>query len=71
MAQFSKYQKSASLLSNCQTFMPSAERMLSRAHQMFASRAYTHQYTQQGMTLADFDVAFATVENTLAHYQAL
>ena len=45
--------------------------MFVHRYEMCASRAYTHQYTQQGMTLADFDEAFANVEDTLAHYRAL
>mmetsp|Transcript_5031 Transcript_5031/g.9465 ORF Transcript_5031/g.9465 Transcript_5031/m.9465 type:complete len:438 (-) Transcript_5031:89-1402(-) len=70
-AQFGKYEKAAGLLSNCQTFMPATERMLSHAYGMYESRAYIHQYTQQGMVQADFEEAFAQVEDCLAHYRSI
>ena len=54
-----------------QTFMPATERMLIKAYDMYASRAYTHQYTQQGMPPGDFENAFAQVEDCLAHYRTI
>jgi tubulin delta len=45
--------------------------MLSRAYQMKAAGAYTHQYAEHGVGDFEFEEAFARVEDVLAAYRAL
>lgn len=68
---FSKYEMSATLLSNCQTPCPPVGRMLTRAYQMHAARAFTHQYAEHGVGSGEFEEAFCRVEDVLAAYRAM
>lgn len=69
--KFDKTEMSVTLLSNCQTPCPPIGRMLSRAYQMKAAGAYTHQYAEHGVGGFEFEEAFARVEDVLAAYRAL
>jgi len=69
---FGQREKSAVLLSNGQsTVVDSLERTVARAWNMFASRAYLHQYTSRGLDENDFVDCFAALEQTLADYRNL
>ena len=70
--QFHGYEKSAVLLSNSQSAaLPCLDRTVDRAWQMFASRAYVHQYIRHGLVDADFVDCFATLEQVIANYRQL
>ena len=58
----------ATLLANASCAVVPAQRMLTRAYSMYASRAYCHQYAAHGLEEADFDAAFARVEDAVAAY---
>lgn len=66
-----KYEMAAGLLSNCQSTVLPASRVLSRAYGMFASRAYLHQYYEHGLEVSAFHAAFAVVEDLVARYVTL
>ncbi len=66
--RFGRCDMSATLLANAACAALPAQRMLSRAYAMYASRAYCHQYAAHGLELADFDAAFARVEDAVAAY---
>ncbi|KAH8967425.1 hypothetical protein BDL97_03G077500 [Sphagnum fallax] len=65
------YEMAAGLLSNCQSTVMPASRVLPRAYGMYSARAYLHQYFEHGMDNSSFDAAFATVEDIVARYLAL
>ena len=67
-AQFSRCDMTATLLANASCAVAPAQRMLTRAYSMYASRAYCHQYAAHGLEEADFDAAFARVEDAVAAY---
>jgi len=69
---FGEREKSAVLLSNGQSsIVDGLERTVSCAWNMFASRAYLHQYTSRGLEENDFVDCFATLEQILADYKRL
>lgn len=70
-SRFDGKEMSCTLLSNCQTPCPPIGRMLARAYQMRAARAYAHQYAEHGVGDEEFEQAFARVEDVLATYRAL
>lgn len=67
-ARFSRCDMAATLLANSSCAVAPAQRMLTRAYSMYASRAYCHQYAAHGLEEADFDAAFARVEDAIAAY---
>ena len=65
-------EKSAVLLNNGQSsIIDCLDRTVGRAWNMFASRAYLHQYTSRGLVENDFVDCFATLEQILADYRHL
>ncbi|MCO5556630.1 hypothetical protein L7F22_010181 [Adiantum nelumboides] len=70
-ASLGKYDKFASLLSNCRSAIAPAGHALSRAQTMYASKAYIHHYLKHGLSLDTFDTSFATVQDVLTNYMDL
>lgn len=69
---FGQREKSAVLLSNGQSsIVDCLDRTVGRAWNMFASRAYLHQYTSRGLDENDFVDCFAALEQILADYRRL
>jgi len=69
---FGNREKSAVLLSNGQSsVIDSMDRTVGRAWNMFASRAYLHQYASRGLEENDFVDCFAALEQILANYRQL
>ena len=69
---FGQCEKSAVLLNNGQSsVVDSLDRTVGRAWNMFASRAYLHQYTSHGLDENDFVDCFATLEQILSDYRQL
>ncbi|XP_043565976.1 tubulin delta chain-like [Chiloscyllium plagiosum] len=68
---FNKYEKSASIVSNSQCLQKSLDRIVTKAWDMFASRAYVHQYMKHGISEEDFVDCFTTVEQVIASYSSL
>lgn len=69
---FGQREKTAVLLSNGQSsVIDSLDCTVGRAWNMFASRAYLHQYTHRGLEENDFVDCFAALEQILADYRQL
>ncbi|XP_033627517.1 tubulin delta chain-like isoform X2 [Asterias rubens] len=68
---FHGLEKTAGLLSNCQTPIEPLDRVLSKAWSMFAMRAYVHWYTRHGMTEEEFIDCFASLEQVMHNYREL
>ncbi|XP_070572249.1 tubulin delta chain-like [Ptychodera flava] len=68
---FNLYEKSASLLSNSQSPLVPLNTMVGKAWNMFASRAYVHQYLRYGLNEEDFVDSFAGLEQIVASYTEL
>ncbi|XP_041734681.2 tubulin delta chain-like [Coregonus clupeaformis] len=65
---FNKYEKSATLVSNSQALLRPLDNMMGKAWNMFASRAYIHQYTKFGISEVDFLVSFTSLEQVISSY---
>ncbi|XP_072603715.1 tubulin delta chain isoform X3 [Vulpes vulpes] len=59
---FSKYEKSAALVSNSQFLLKPLDTIVGKAWNMFASKAYIHQYTKFGIEEEDFLDSFTLLE---------
>ena len=68
---FNQYEKSATLLSNSQTLVAPLTSVAQKAWNMFASRAYVHQYLRYGITEDHFLDSFASVEQIIRNYTFL
>uniref|UniRef100_A0A8C0GRG6 Tubulin delta chain n=1 Tax=Chelonoidis abingdonii TaxID=106734 RepID=A0A8C0GRG6_CHEAB len=68
---FNKYEKSASLVSNSQFLLQLMDNIVGKAWNMFASKAYVHQYTKFGIEEEDFLDCFTTLEQVLSSYASL
>ncbi|XP_066430658.1 tubulin delta chain [Eleutherodactylus coqui] len=68
---FNKYEKSATLMSNSQGLLKPLDSIVGKAWNMFASRAYVHQYTKYGMEEEDFLQGFTTLEQIISSYSTL
>jgi len=69
---FGQREKSAVLINNGQSsVVDSLDRTVSRAWNMFASRAYLHQYTSHGLDENNFVDCFAVLEQIVADYKQL
>ncbi|XP_069337191.1 tubulin delta chain isoform X2 [Eulemur rufifrons] len=68
---FSKYEKSASLVSNSQFLVKPLDMIVGKAWNMFASKAYLHQYTKFGIEEEDFLDSFTLLEQVVASYYNL
>ncbi|KAM7413386.1 hypothetical protein PAMA_020669 [Pampus argenteus] len=68
---FNKYEKSATLVSNSQALLKPLDNMVGKAWNMFASRAYIHQYTKFGISEEDFLDSFTSLEQVISSYSEL
>ncbi|KAM3874922.1 tubulin delta chain [Diretmus argenteus] len=68
---FNKYEKSATLVSNSQALLEPLDNMVAKAWNMFASRAYIHQYTKFGISEEDFLDSFTSLEQVISSYKQL
>lgn len=68
---FDKYEKSAALVSNSQLLVKPLDMIVGKAWNMFASKAYIHQYTRFGMEEEDFLDSFTLLEQVVASYGSL
>lgn len=68
---FNKYEKSASLVSNSQFLLKPLDSVVGKAWNMFASKAYIHQYTKFGIEEEDFLDCFTALEQVIASYARL
>ncbi|NWQ66594.1 TBD protein, partial [Neopipo cinnamomea] len=68
---FNKYEKSASLVSNSQFLLKPLDSAVGKAWNMFASKAYIHQYTKFGIEEEDFLDSFTTLEQVISSYTSL
>ncbi|KAG7471305.1 hypothetical protein MATL_G00123040 [Megalops atlanticus] len=68
---FNKYEKSATLVSNSQSLLKPLDHMVGKAWNMFASRAYIHQYTKFGISEEDFLDCFTCLEQVISSYKHL
>ncbi|XP_061073792.1 tubulin delta chain [Conger conger] len=68
---FNRYEKSATLVSNSQSLLRPLDHMVGKAWNMFASRAYVHQYTKFGITEEDFLDSFTCLEQVISSYKHL
>ena len=69
--EFNGHAKSASLLSNAQSFVPPLEQLLDRASSMLQSRAYLHQYARHGLEASVMADALMSLEQVLLDYKRL
>ncbi|XP_019950489.1 tubulin delta chain [Paralichthys olivaceus] len=68
---FNKYEKSATLVSNSQALLRPLDHMVRKAWNMFASRAYIHQYVKFGISEEDFLDSFTSLEQVISSYSQL
>ncbi|XP_075575958.1 tubulin delta chain isoform X3 [Pelecanus crispus] len=68
---FNKYEKSASLVSNSQFLLKPLDNVVRKAWNMFASKAYIHQYTKFGIEEEDFLDSFTALEQVISSYTIL
>ncbi|CAN9511499.1 unnamed protein product [Ophioblennius macclurei] len=68
---FNKYEKSATLVSNSQALLRPLDSMVAKAWNMFASRAYIHQYIKYGISEEDFLESFTSLEQVVSSYKQL
>nr|XP_046246351.1 tubulin delta chain [Scatophagus argus] len=68
---FNKYEKSATLVSNSQALLRPLDNMVGKAWNMFASRAYVHQYIKFGISEEDFLDSFTSLEQVISSYSQL
>ncbi|XP_055957925.1 tubulin delta chain isoform X3 [Patella vulgata] len=68
---FNSYEKCAALISNSRSPIRPLNHIIDKAWNMFAARAYVHQYTQHGLNEEDFIDGFVTLEQVLASYKKL
>ncbi|EHB17758.1 Tubulin delta chain [Heterocephalus glaber] len=68
---FSRYEKSAALVSNSQFFVKPLDTIVGKAWNMFASKAYVHQYTKFGIEEEGFLDSFTLLEQVVASYRNL
>ncbi|XP_013868259.1 tubulin delta chain isoform X1 [Austrofundulus limnaeus] len=68
---FNKYEKSATLVTNSQALLRPLDDMVRKAWNMFASRAYMHQYIKFGMSEEDFLDSFTSLEQVISSYSQL
>ncbi|NXC27425.1 TBD protein, partial [Campylorhamphus procurvoides] len=68
---FNKYEKSAALVSNSQFLLKPLDSVVGKAWNMFASKAYIHQYTKFGIEEEDFLDSFTTLEQVISSYTTL
>ncbi|XP_028817929.1 tubulin delta chain isoform X2 [Denticeps clupeoides] len=65
---FNGYEKAATLVSNSQSLLKPLDYIVGKAWNMFASRAYIHQYTKFGISEEDFLDSFTVLEQVISSY---
>ncbi|KAF0689748.1 Aste57867_18816 [Aphanomyces stellatus] len=70
-ASFSQYDKTAALLSNSQAMLPHLEAMIDKAHTMFSSHAYVHQYATHGVDADFFNSCFLRLDQMVINYKTM
>uniref|UniRef100_A0A671MEV3 Tubulin, delta 1 n=1 Tax=Sinocyclocheilus anshuiensis TaxID=1608454 RepID=A0A671MEV3_9TELE len=68
---FNGYKRSAILVSNSQSHLKPLDNIVRKAWNMFASRAYVHQYTKFGISEEDFLDGFTALEQIISSYTHL
>ncbi|KAM8797201.1 TBD protein, partial [Eudromia elegans] len=68
---FNKYEKSAALVSNSQFLLKPLDKLVGKAWNMFASKAYIHQYTKYGIEEDNFLDSFTALEQVISSYATL
>ncbi|XP_059186776.1 tubulin delta chain isoform X3 [Centropristis striata] len=68
---FNKYEKCVTLVSNSQALLRPLDHMVGKAWNMFASRAYIHQYIKFGISEEDFLDSFTSLEQVISSYKQL
>ena len=68
---YNEIEQSVTLLSNSQTPLKPLNAVVSKAWNMFASRAYVHQYAKHGITDDDFVDSFVALEQVVKNYSNL
>ena len=68
---FNGFEKSAFLMSNCQSIVSQLDSVISKAFQMFNAGAYTHQYQKYGVGKEEMEELFLKTEQILFDYQHL
>ncbi|KAG2459048.1 TBD protein, partial [Polypterus senegalus] len=68
---FNRYEKLATLVSNSQLLLKPLDSIVGRAWNMFASRAYVHQYIKYGISEGDFLDSFTALEQVISSYSNL
>ncbi|XP_035009908.2 tubulin delta chain [Hippoglossus stenolepis] len=68
---FNKYEKSATVVSNSRALLRPLDHMVRKAWNMFASRAYIHQYVKFGISEDDFLDSFTSLEQVISSYSQL
>ena len=68
---FENFEKSVTLLSNGTSCVNPLDKVVSKAWNMFNSRAYFHQYAKHGLEEEDFINAFVAVENVISAYKKI
>ncbi|XP_075051402.1 tubulin delta chain [Mixophyes fleayi] len=68
---FNKYEKSATLVSNSQCLLKPLDNIVGKAWNMFASKAYVHQYTKYGIDEEQFLQSFTILEQIISSYASL
>ncbi|XP_027136369.1 tubulin delta chain isoform X1 [Larimichthys crocea] len=68
---FNKYEKSATVVSNSQALLRPLDNIVGKAWNMFASRAYIHQYVKFGISEEDFLDSFTSLEQVISSYSQL
>jgi hypothetical protein len=66
-----RYQRSCSLLANDQSILSVLQRPWQRSQELFAMRAYMHQYEMHGLEQGDFVEAFRSLSSTIHNYSSL
>jgi hypothetical protein len=66
-----QYQRSSTVLSNDQSILPLLQRTLKRSSEMFAVKAYVHQYLTNGLEYDDFIDSFQWIYSTIQAYSEL
>lgn len=68
---FNQYKKSATLVTNSQTFIRPLNNSIEKAWDMFNARAYLHQYEKHDLHMDDFIDTFAVVEQIVSDYSRI
>ena len=68
---YNEIEQSVTLLSNSQTPLKPLNAVVSKAWNMFASRAYVHQYAKHGIVEDDFVDSFVALEQVVKNYSSL